>query len=362
MQTSVRLFLLAFMIFSSGTSRAEDAISAPRLSESSNYSEFWEAQFLFESGAYSASEFLITSFPLSKHHGLMISTLKPPQGTNAFGKQIIVKNGRKRSGWHYDNNAGALYIYQHELSGRRPEYLLRLNNTAAEVDIAFKSDLRPIPIIPSGAANGLPEVTLIAPVACALGRWRAGPEIGGKGRAAPWQELGYGVGYALHIVQDRDLSESLVRWQRFSAIPAFRTNGAGGHAMPFLHVFTRPDNTVKAVLVLLAPSGEQVRFEDIKLEQVGDASWRLAAKSDGATVKGMIDTAAPIDKFVLKDHLNGIERMMAGALSTIERSRNQMNYRLEISQAGSAATIAGTMIYEDITLEAKKERPRRMRR
>ncbi|WP_262692822.1 hypothetical protein [Kordiimonas aestuarii] len=362
MQTSVRLFLLVLTILNSGTSRAKDAISAPQLRENSNYSEFWEAQFLFESGAYSASEFLITSFPLSKHHGLMISTLKPPQGTDGFGKQIIIKNGRKRSGWHYDGSADALNIYQHELSGRRPEYLLRLNNTAAEVDIAFKSELRSIPIIHSDAANGLPEVTLVAPAAYALGRWRAGPEIGGKGHADQWRELGHGVGYALHIVQDRDLSESLVRWQRFSSIPAFRTGGAADHTMPFLHVFTRPDDTVAAVLVLVGPDGTHMRFDNVKLELVRTGTWMLVATSDVAIVRGEIETTTPIEKFVLKDHLNGIERMMAGTLSTIERSRDQVNYRLEISQAGNTDVVSGTMIYEDITLEAKKERPRRMRR
>ncbi|MEX0298087.1 MAG: hypothetical protein AB3N28_03395, partial [Kordiimonas sp.] len=234
-----------FLLAAYSSSTIAGTIEQPRLYDDSDYNEYWEQQFLFDNGTMVTSQFLIANFPFSKQHGLMVATLKKT-GSDA----VIVKNGRKRDGWNFDETEPRLSIFQHELSGNHPGYLVRLDNTAAEVDVLYTSKAEAIPLTLEGNPLGLPELSIYAPTARAEGRWRAGPEIGGAGEEGNWEELGTGGGYGLHVVQKNSLNSSIRRWQRFTAL-----SGDGDYA-PIIHAFETPKGKHQSTLVLLNKGGE----------------------------------------------------------------------------------------------------------
>lgn len=329
-----------------------DSIGEPQLYDDSDYNEYWEQQFLFDNGTMVTSQFLIANFPFSKQHGLMVATLKKP-GEDT----VIVKNGRKRDGWNFDAAEPRLSIFQHELSGSYPGYFVRLNNTAAEVDVLFTSNEEAIPLISADNALGLPEMSLYAPIVRAEGRWRPGPEIGGAGIEGEWEKIGPGSGYGLHVVQRRNLNHSIRRWQRFSA-----TSRAGGYA-PILHAFETPNGEKKSVLLLLNGGDKPIRFDDIELTQnTSGTAWDISTKVGDASLTGTLTMENSIEDFQLKDHLNHLEQLVAGSLADISRRRFSTSYDLTLSIGGNRTNISGKALAEDIILGKEKKKKRRSRR
>ncbi len=325
------------------------SIDKPRLYDDSDYNEYWEQQFLFDNGTMVTSQFLIANFPFSKQHGLMVATLKKPGDDT-----VIVKNGRKRDGWNFEAAEPRLSIFQHELSGSYPGYFVRLNNTAAEVDVLFTANEEAIPLIAADNALGLPEMTLYAPTARAEGRWRAGPEIGGAGIEGEWEKIGTGTGYGLHVIQRTNLNHAIRRWQRFSA-----TSYTGDYA-PILHAFETPNGEKKSILLLLKSGDAPIRFDDLELTQsASGTAWEVSAKAGDASLVGTLTTENNIEDFELKDHL---EQLVAGSLADISRRRFSTSYDLTLTIGSNSTNILGNALAEDIILGEEKKKKRRSRR
>ena len=101
---------------------AAGPLVAPSLSDERDYSEYWEQQFLFDNNTLATSQFLIANLPFSKHHGMMVATLKEPDKD-----VVVIKNGRKRSGWAFEATEPKMTIFQHQLSGSSPDFNLQLH-------------------------------------------------------------------------------------------------------------------------------------------------------------------------------------------------------------------------------------------
>ncbi|NVJ99688.1 MAG: hypothetical protein HWE25_16175 [Alphaproteobacteria bacterium] len=350
---------LVALVFSTGTIPDVYAggIVQPQLGDDSNYSEYWEQQFLFEDGTFATSQFLITNLPLSKHHGIQVGTLAG-QTVQAFGPRIIVKNGRPRDGWAYDEEGAALNIFTHRLAGTHPGYLLQLKNTAAELDILFMASQEPIPLVEKDNKQGLPEITLYAPQVQSFGRWRAGPEIGGSGTDGTWQRMGYGGGYGLHVRQTRELHRSVSRWLRLTNI-----EGTRGSSVPLLHSFETPEGETRTILLLLSPFGAPLRFDKVVLDETDDGSaWRITARGAQSTLEGSFTLTSKLDRFRLQDHLSGVEQLVAGAAADIDRHQAVATYQFTLTTPAGSKDLSGKAILEDIKVgEGPKKRNRRLR-
>lgn len=354
--SKVKASAIALLLSAAGMSFtlsvSASSIDEPRLYEDSDYNEYWEQQFLFGDGTMVTSQFLIANFPFSKQHGLMVATLKRPEENT-----VIVKNGRQRDGWNFDASEPKLSIYQHQLAGAHPGYLVRLDNTAAEVDILYTATNGAIPLIDKDNNLGLPEVSLYAPTAKAYGRWRAGPEIGGAGTDGDWQELGAGGGYGIHVVQRENMNASLRRWKRFTSMDS------KGAFEPVLHEFETPKGDEKKILILISKFGDPIRFEDVTLTENGsDKSWKVSAQGNGATLSGTLKANGNIDEFILEDHLNHLEKLAAGSLSDIKRYRYSGEYSMTLTVNGKDHALSGRALAEDIHLGEVKKKKRRARR
>ncbi|MBL4782904.1 MAG: hypothetical protein JKX92_11745 [Porticoccaceae bacterium] len=340
------------------------SIEAPALYADTDYSEYWEQQFLFDNGTMVTSQFLIANFPFSKRHSLMVATLKQPGE-----KTIIVKNGRKRSGWHFDSAAPRLAIYQHELSGTHPDYRAKLHNTAAEIDLTYTASRNAVQLVSANNKLGLPEVSILAPYAVATGKWRPGPEIGGAGPEGDWKDLGRGKRYALHVLQRKNLNKVLRRWFRFTALANTENSPAGSQTKapeaytPILHRFETPSGEILSVLILLSPSEAPIRFDDIQLTTIkGQHAWRISAATAGVEITGTLETTATVDDFILSDHLNTLEKMVAGTIANIARHRYAATYALTLKQGGKQIMLQGRALAEEIILSKIKKKQRRQRR
>lgn len=327
-------------------------ITAPTLSDDSDYSEYWEQQFLFDNKTTATSQFLIANLPFSRHHGMMVATLKAP------GEDVVViKNGRKRSGWNFEADAQKLAIFQHELSSNAPGFKLQLHNTAAELDVSLSSPKGAIPIVEKNNKLGLPEVTLYAPTSRAFGRWRDGPEIGGPGPDGEWHEIGQGFGYGLHVVQKKVPNTVMKRWRRFTGAQE------GGTYEPIFHAFETPKGDMHYALILISPSGKPMQF-DVGEFNAGsnEKEWKVKAKSGTAVLAGTLKLSDLLETFNLKDQLNGIEKLAAGSMADVTRFRYAASYALVLSEDGVDTSLSGNAFAEDIQMGEVKAKRRRSRR
>lgn len=346
---------LAAILISTTATSANQGIPAPALEDDSNYNEYWEHQFLFEDGSLATSQFLIANFPISKHHGLQMGTLEGPV-TGDFGPRVIVKNGRSKSGWHYDADEPSLTIFQHKLSGQAPGYIVSLSNTAAEMEILFTTTEESIPVIAANNPYGLPEVTVYAPVARAFGRWRPGPEIGGAGPSGDWRTLGHGRGYALHVVQSQALEDSFHQWRRLTAL-----SGSGGQ-LPILHEFATAQDGLHGVGVLVGGLANPRELTNLVITAEGDR-WHVKANLPDGQLYGTVQLVSPFEDLIVADMLNGVEKLVAGSLSAIKRHKWRARYAFTINSAASSRQLKGEAIAEDILVgKPPAKRNRRLRR
>ena len=332
-------------------SAATDKGFYPDLDDEKQYSEYWEQQYLFDSGALLTSQFLIANLPLSEHHGMMVATLKLP------GREtIVVKNGRNKDGWSYNGATKGLGIFQHEVWPENDAYLMRLKNTAAEVDAAISIVPDTAVVMPEGNAYGLPNITLYAAPAIAFGRWRAGPEIGGEGDEGDWTPLGIGVGYGLHVRQSKAPNAVIKRWQKF--IPTENSSAT----VPILNFFEFWDGRTVAVLLLHRQKNGWWRqvVECSTATEIADAS--VACSNDETSIDGTFGKATQVEEFNLQDELNVFEKMAAGSLADISRMRAKVPYRLRIEIDQDVLDLQGEALLEDNKFKAYDERPQKARR
>jgi len=330
---------------------ASALITAPLLSDNRDYSEYWEQQFLFDNKTLATSQFLIANLPFSKHHGMQVATLKQPRKD-----AVVIKNGRKRSGWNFSASEPMLTIFQHKLSGGTPDFSLQLHNTAAELDVSFAAPAGALPVVAAGNKLGLPQITLYAPTARAEARWRGGPEIGGPGPDGPWHEIGAGFGYGLHVVQQKVPNTVLSRWWRFTGAPSKAA------VNPVLHAFETPKGKRYYALYLLADDGTSIRFDVNEFKAEDNREWQLKAKADGKTLAGSITLSDKLETFNLKDQLNALEALAAGSVADVTRLRYAAVYKFELVENSTKTTLEGTALAEDILMGEIKEKRRRKRR
>jgi hypothetical protein len=329
-----------------------DQIQAPILLEKSDYTESWDQQFLFENNTVISSQFLIVNLPFSKFHGMMVATLKEPQKA-----VVVIKNGRRRSGWNFSAEERKLTIFQHQLSGASPGYLMRLHNTTAEVDLLFTTPAQAISLVEGGGKLGLPKITLYAPPARAFARWRPGPEIDGPGEDGEWNQIGDGFGYGLHIVQTKPMNATIKRWRRFTGDRA--ENGY----RPVLHVIDTPKGKREMVMLLFPPFGKPARFNVTEFAVAADEkSWHFEAHNGDNTLSGTIALTAFLENFTLKDQLNGIEKLAAGSLADVSHDHHAATYKLSLNEQGITTILEGRAMAEDVRMGKAKPKRRRTRR
>ena len=330
-----------------------DGITEPKLLAGQGYSEYWEQQFLFDNGTFATSQFLITNLPLSTHHGLMVATLKTP------GEEtIVLKNGRRKSGWQYaKGDEPQLSIFQHRLASADLGFLVRLDNTAAEMDLLYRADSPAISLISEKNNLGLPAVTLYAPTAQVFGRWRKGPELGGEGYDGEWSSLGFGRGYGIHVVQRQDINIKVRRWVRVSSVSDQNIYE------PIIHFFETHKKEQYAVLVFVSDQGDHITFENIAfIAGSQDGQWFLTAHRETMSVSGTIEFQQKLEVFELSKELTVIEKMVAGSTADIVRSRSIAHFSLVLDEEGTKTKLAGRALLEDIMFGKKKKKRRRTRR
>lgn len=326
----------------------------PLLLGSKNYTEYWDQYFIFEDGTLLTTQFLVGTFPFMKHKGILLSTLVKPDGT-----RYVIKNGRKRKDWSFDEDKLDLRIYQHRLAREGDKYILNLHNSVGEVRLDFTSppgfDLPALS--PKKGRHML--VNVYAPQITASGQWRPGPADN-----APWQPLVGGQGFGMHVLLDSAIDNFMEGWIRVFGM---------GREKIILSTIIRPDGKYDTVLKLY--QGDQLihDFKNVDLEisemakdkKMGDYPRRLTlhAKDAGATLEGSISFTKKLDHFRLSDHLSTIERMLSKIFPSLIRYRYLADYNIVYKDAAGEKQITGKALgeYADIVpaLTPKKKKRRK---
>ena len=326
----------------------------PTLSKGSGYNEYWEQQFLFDGDILLTSQFLITNIPLSRNHGIMLASIKEPNAPS-----LLIKNGRSRSGWSHNAEIPLLAIFQHELKGPFPNYQLTLDNTAAQAIVDFKTLANPIELMASDNPDNLPAITLYIPAAVATGKWRKGPANRAGDSYGDWHQLTNGSGYALHARQTAESSTSLSRWIRLNGLVQ-RAN----ERVPILHQFHKRDGSKHTILLILKNGEIEARFEGVELKDSSSSDTLVIRAMDSEwQIKGTIIKRKLLEEFNIEDHLNGVEKLVAGPTVKVERQRFVTSYNISIASEQGVELLSGDALMEDIILpQPKQSKRRRVRR
>ena len=355
--------LLAVSVIGIGTALAFDTgveDHRPVLLGAESYTEGWDQYFYFEDGTFLAVQFLISNYGPTDHRALVIGSLSSPDSD----KPLVIKNGRGRKDWSFDDRQLDLKVAHHRFSGTHPHYRLYLRNSRGEVELTVEARVKSwqLGLIPDAESEKFQYASYMMPMAQARGRYRRGSESGGD--AGPWQTLRNGRGFAFRYLNSTSLSKVAPVWIRVAPIDSQDS------ASPIFYLVQRPGQEQSSFLAIMG--GGQIRQQWTKFpvtlitpendapneaEDDTDADRRppstiefQIAGTDGA-VEGKITMTRLLQRFDFVRELKPIERFFVQFLNTPVHYRYLAQYDLTYQGKDGGQQLTGTALAEIMTLK-----------
>ncbi|MEZ5757395.1 MAG: hypothetical protein R3D86_04170 [Emcibacteraceae bacterium] len=352
---------IAFFCFPVPYSSAEKINNIkPMMLEDKNYTEYWEQYFYLNDGSLVTSQFLVANFPwpIGKEHGIMLGTLVTPEG-----KLYVIKNGRDRGEWGFDENALDIYIHTHRLKATENSYLVHLENTMAVVDLQLNSNLPTFDHKRFESEDGYIETSYYAPSLTGIGNWQLGPEAGFD-PAGPVHNADFATGFGVHVLMTDKVDQFIKYWSRIIGV-------SKDGIKPFLSSITRPDTSEDIIFKLI--EGDKVidDFNDVKINYSDivsekDASYpkliTVSAKSSRGTLEGTFKYTKKFSHFNLNEHLNFFEKSFAKSNPVVSNFRYLVDYNLVYKTSEGEKVLSGNGLSEYMDILPPKKAPVKTRR
>ncbi len=328
----------------------------PVLLGAESYTEGWDQYFYFEDGTFLAVQLFISNYGPTDHRALLIGSLLSPDGE----KPLVIKNGRGRKDWSYDEGQLDLKIAHHRFSGTHPDYRLYLRNSRGEVDLTVEArgESWRLGHIPDPESAKFQYASYMMPMAHAQGRYRRGSESAGT--AGPWQTLRNGRGFAIRYLNSSSLSKVARSWIRVAPIDSQDPSS------PIFYLVERSGQKQSSFLAIM--DGGQIRhswqkFPVTLITPENDAEDNSAderrppraiqfqiAGTDG-TVEGKITMTRLLQRFDFVRELKPIERFFVQFLNTPVHYRYLAQYDLTYQDNDGGRRLTGTALAEIMTLK-----------
>ncbi len=332
----------------------------PVLLGAESYTEGWDQYFYFEDGTFLAVQFFISNYGPTDHRAMVIGSLSSSQSN----EPMVIKNGRGRKDWSFEDSKLDLKVANHRFSGTHPHYRLYLRNSRGEVDLNVEASVDPWRLghIPDAASEIFQYVSYIMPMARAQGRFRRGSES--TGSAGPWKTLRDGRGFAIRYLNNSALSKVARSWVRVATIDTQDPSS------PVFYLVQRPGQKQSSFLAITvggeirqqwtgfpvtlvipeqdAPNEAEHDAEDYRLPP--DAIQFQITGADG-TVTGNITMTRLLQRFDFVRELKRIERFFVRFLNTPVHYRYLAQYDLSYQGKEGGQRLTGTALAEIMTLK-----------
>ena len=336
----------------------------PLMLKSKNYTEYWEQFFYLSDGSLITSQFLVANFPwpVGNEHGVMLGTLVTPEG-----KLYVIKNGRNRENWGYNEKELDFFIHTHRLKTIDNGYSIHLENSMASIDLQLKSNQLPLSHKKFSSSNGFMETSFYAPSLIGNGKWQLGPEAGFESMG-PVQTIDQASGFGVHVIMTDTADQLIKHWVRILGI-------GNADIKPFLSSITRPNGDEEIILKLFNANEEfdsfkdvDITFDNIIIEKGVSypTTINISAKSNNGNLNGTFKYTKKIAHFNLNEHLNFLEKSISKTNPLVNSFRYLVDYSLVYKTAEGEKTFASKALSEytnitssTITSQKKRRRNRR---
>jgi hypothetical protein len=332
----------------------------PVLLDAESYTEGWDQYYYFEDGTFLAVQFLISNYGPTDHRALVIGSLVPADG----GKPLVIKNGRGRKDWSFDDRQLDLKVAHHRFSGTYPHYRLYLRNSRGEVDLTLEARVESWQLghIPGPESGEFQYASYLMPMADARGRYRRGSESAGD--AGRWQMLRNGRGFAIRYLNNSSLYKVSRSWIRLASIDSqdssspvfYLVQRLGDKRSSFLAIMSGGQirqQWTRFPVTLITPDNDspdeaEYDIEDVRLPP--DAiQFQIAGT--GGTVEGKITMTRLLQRFDFVRELKPLERFFVQFLNTPLHYRYLARYDLTYQGKDGGQQLTGTALAEIMTLK-----------
>jgi|GEM_PF-4005289 len=338
MSFSRALLLFLIVTLSTGTGSGSYAVAfmsdeRPTPLRQKGYSETWDQHIYFPDGSFLTARFLFANFKKKKTRAIVIASLVTPDG-----KIFTVKNGRGRKGWSFDENGFDLHIADHELSGQDKKINLHLKNNTAEIQLSLSPTLqtwRPETLCCGKDESIYQMVSFLAPRLTAQGWYQLGPDAKVKKEDRVRHNLNDGAGFALHYFNTASLNKIAKSWLHFSSLTA-----TADSPVSLVSLIT-PQNKKLTRFAILDKTKPQLQVnasvDMVDVDRLFDPKSALPYEipitidGDTASISGTIRFEQLLDKIVIKDQLNWIERLMASSLASMVQYYFLATYEFDVT-------------------------------
>ena len=354
------LFIIFIFLISSGLTDESDS-HKPLMIKDKNYTEYWEQFFYLSDGSLVTNQFLVANFPwpVGNGHGIMLGSLVTPEG-----KLYVIKNGRNRENWGYNEKVLDFYIHTHRLKSVRDGYSIHLENTMGTIDLELKSNQSPLSHKKFSSSNGFMETNFYAPSLIGNGKWQLGPEAGFE-LMGPVHTIDQASGFGVHVIMTDTADQLIKNWVRIFGI-------GNDDIKPFLSSITRPNGEEEIILKLFDVNEEFDSFKDVDITYDNiivergvsyPTTIKISAKSNKGDLDGTFKYTKKIAHFNLNEHLNFFEKSFSKTNPLVNNFRYLVDYSLVYKTAEGEKTFASKALseYTDIT-SAIKTPPKKRRR
>ncbi len=327
----------------------------PLLLGAESYTEGWDQYFYFEDGTFLAVQILISNYGPTDHRALVIGSLLSPDSD----KPLVIKNGRGREDWSFDDRQLDLKIAHHRFSGTHPNYRLYLRNSRGEVDLAVEARGEPWRLghIPDPESARFQYASYTMPMAHARGRYRRGSESAGD--AGAWQPLRNGRGFAIRYLNNSSLSKVSRSWMRIASIDSQDPSS------PVFYLVQRPGQRQSSFLAVMG--GGRIRQQwtrfpvtlispeidapneaeyDVAVDRLPPHAIQFQIAGTDGTVEGKITMTRLLQRFDFVRELKPIERFFVQFLNTPVHYRYLAQYDLTYRGKDGDQQLTGTALAE----------------
>jgi hypothetical protein len=334
----------------------------PVLLGAESYTEGWDQYFYFEDGSFLAVQFLISNYGPTDHRALVIGSLLPADG----GKSLVIKNGRGRKDWSFDERQLDLKVAHHRFSGTHPNYRLYLRNSRGEIELDVKALVESWRLgrIPDPESTRFQYASYMVPMAQAQGRYRRGVDGDGDGDVGEWQMLRDGRGYAIRYLNNSSLSKVARKWIRVASI------GNPDSASPIFYLVQRAGQEQSSFLAITGGEGIRQQWKTFPVTLIApehdgpneaedndehdrllpDALQFQTAGTNGS-IEGKITMTRLLQRFDFVRELKPIERFFVQFLNTPVHYRYLAQYDMTIQGNDGVQRLTGTALAEVMTLK-----------
>lgn len=332
----------------------------PSLLSGEWYSEGWDQLFYFANGSLLVVQITVLNIGFGSHHAGVFGLLVTPDN-----EKTIIKQSRSNREWEFSEDHLNLKIANNDLSGRHPQYQVRLSQKGGEIEVQFEAESEPWSLGRTlEIGKEYQYLSFFAPFAQADARYRFFADEQSEGGA--WQVLKAGRGFATRYVNSAGLHK-LIKYS--TRVAAF-----GDSVISPIVYLSRDDKGSMQTHLALFEDGRLIHEAQgfaLGVEQeleTADSDQRaipnkltIDISEEGYSLQGTIEVERFLARVDPVDSLKPFVRAIVKLLNTPIQYRYLASYDLHYKNGARDARLQGKALLDHTVLRHERKDSGRVR-